>query len=81
MIKRNASRKHREFSSRLEPLAHVSAFTAMKDSTIINSDYNSNSIPKDLKPQLHIIALLPRGSTKEQRITKLCDLLKTTNTF
>ena len=60
-------------------LLYVLAFTTMKDFTIINSDFNSNSIPQDLKPQLHFTTLLPRGITKEQRITKLNGLHKTTN--
>jgi len=52
-------------------LLYILAFTAMKDSPIINFDYNSNSIPKDLDPQLYFTTLLPRGTAKEQKITNL----------
>ena len=65
----------------LSHMLYVSAFTAMKDSTIISSDYNSNSIPHDLEPQLHFTTLLSSGTTKKHRIIKLGDFHKTINTI
>jgi len=46
----------------------------MNDSTVINFDYNSITIPQDLEQQLHLTTLLLRETLKKQKNTALGDL-------